>query len=821
MRKKLLLCIVLTGGLGLVARASAAEPTGVILKSNGRVVQNIIYSGDENSSARFAAEELQKYLRLSLGVKLPIVSAAQNVAGPAFVVGKNAVTDRLGLDMAKLPKEGFYLKTSGDYIIIAGDDHPLLTYKEMKEGYWHPGFDRDAATRIGTLFGVYTFLKKVVGVDWYFAGPLGEVAPKNTALTVPELDFTVGPSFQQRKIGLGNDHTGTTELPIPEFPDSKFLVNHIWGFRGRLGFSWACVGSHGMWFWGQLFGKEHPEYFSLVDKERTNDWGWTGQNRAGANRDFCWASRPTIQRQIEEMRLFYGGEIKRHMWIWTYSDINYYPIGANDGTMRNCECPECTKWYYTDEKGVRKVQDAYWYHVAEVAKVARKEFPGKFIVALAYGSGNRLYPPRKITLPDNVRIARAGVAPAMLADPKAAADWEQLLGEWRSKAKICWMYTDAFRRPLPHLPLVMPHVVAKEIKARAGQTDGFYFCGGETETGPYTQPEYYVAAELMWDVRQNTEELLDDFYRGLYGPASGPVKACYTYLEDVWLQEYPRYSGTHNRSLELKEIAWRKIFTPERIVKALGFIDQAYACVEKYSPEWNRISRCEAQLLQTLGYSLQETLKSKVDVEAAERQPARKVATVGRPPVLDGRLTEAAWKRPPDGIMVKVADGAAAEAATSVWLARDDRNLYVAVKCGEPFMDKLAAKVTPSPESLTATIFGANDDVEFFFDTTNSCQVYHQLAVDAAGQTWSAGPKGSDVKDVLFTHAVGRSSDGWSVELAVPFSSLGGPPPAGTRWGVNVTRTRQPKESEKKAVYYAWFPSGTFHAPARYGRIEF
>jgi len=798
------------------------ETTGIFLKD--RKVQCIAVGEDTNSVARFAAEELQKYCFQSLGVKLPIVNASPSIPKPAFVIGKNAITDMLGLDISKLPKEGFYLKTTDDYIIIAGDDHPLFTYKEMKEGYWHPKYDRDAATRVGTVFGVYTFLKRVIGVNWYFPGPLGEVIPQQKRLKLPPMDFTIGPSFTQRKIWIGNDHTGTTELPKPEVPDSKFLTDHVWAFRSRLGFSWACQGSHAMWFWGELFGKEHPEYFALVDGKRTNDWGWTGKNRAGNNRDFCWANPATIQQQIEEMRLFFGGEVKRHMWVWTYSDINHFPIGANDGSMRYCECPLCSKWYYQDEKGKRMVQDAYWYHVAEVAKVAKKEFPGKFIVALAYGSDNRFWPPKNVVLPDNVKIALAGCVPARLADPDSKKEWDNLVTEWRKKAYIClvWMYTDAFRASIPHLPLVIPHLVANEIKSLYGKTDGFFFCGGETETGPYTQPEYYLAAELMWDVTQDTEELLEEFYRNLYGNAAVPVKACYTYLENLWLEECPKYlSGKFKADTEFKETVWKKIFTPERLVKALDFIEQAKTSVEKYSPEWNRVNRCEAQLLQSLGYSLKINLAIKVAMEEAEKQKALLVKAVNNPPVIDGKIDDESWKRSPDGKMVYVANGAEADIETLVWLGYDENNFYVAVKCIEPVMEQLSAKKSPSPDAFMQTLFGDNDDVEIFLDTTNSFSRYYQIALDPAGQIYSAGPSGSDVKKIDFKYAIGIFDKYWVAEFAIPFSQIGGRPVSGARWGINVTRTRRPKAGEKETKYYALFPSGNFHNPAKFGRVQF
>ena len=62
----------------------------------------------------------------------------------------------------------------------------------------------------------------------------------------------------------------------------------------------------------------------------------------------------------------------------------------------------------------------------------------------------------------------------------------------------------------------------------------------------------------------------------------------------------------------------------------------------------------------------------------------------------------------------------------------------------------------------------------------------------------------------------------FDVQIAVPFSSLGGPPQSGARWRANVYVAQGPAEDRR---YLAWSPTRTpapdFHVPSRFGWLLF
>ncbi|MGB8167375.1 MAG: carbohydrate-binding family 9-like protein [Chthoniobacteraceae bacterium] len=70
--------------------------------------------------------------------------------------------------------------------------------------------------------------------------------------------------------------------------------------------------------------------------------------------------------------------------------------------------------------------------------------------------------------------------------------------------------------------------------------------------------------------------------------------------------------------------------------------------------------------------------------------------------------------------------------------------------------------------------------------------------------------------------AARTTPSGWSAELAIPFRSLlAAPPRPMARWSANFCRIDRPVDQPRELS--AWSPTrlGTFHAPERFGVIEF
>ncbi|NLF92696.1 MAG: hypothetical protein GX564_02315, partial [Oligosphaeraceae bacterium] len=156
----------------------------------------IVIAPDASRVTRFAAGELQTLLGEVLAAQLPIVTELP-ADGTAIVLGFNAWSQAAGLEPGKLVRDGFFLKTQGRNLFIAGNDDPEADIEQAinRGGAWSHRFDR------GTLFGVYDFLERFAGARFYFPG-LGTVLPRTAEIRLPECDIFERPDFGERKVSV-------------------------------------------------------------------------------------------------------------------------------------------------------------------------------------------------------------------------------------------------------------------------------------------------------------------------------------------------------------------------------------------------------------------------------------------------------------------------------------------------------------------------------------------------------------------------------------------------------------------------------------------
>lgn len=142
-----------------------------------------------------------------------------------------------------------------------------------------------------------------------------------------------------------------------------------------------------------------------------------------------------------------------------------------------------------------------------------------------------------------------------------------------------------------------------------------------------------------------------------------------------------------------------------------------------------------------------------------------------KPPVIDGKLDDEVWKSATvlkDFYQVQPGDNIAPSKPTEVMLGFDSKFLYIAFHCyDEP--DKVRSNI-----SKRDNIF--NDDyVGILFDTFNDGRKayefdFNPLGIQADG-SWT--DNGEDFNPDIVMESKGMvTSDGWTVEVAIPFKSL-------------------------------------------------
>ena len=192
--------------------------------------------------------------------------------------------------------------------------------------------------------------------------------------------------------------------------------------------------------------------------------------------------------------------------------------------------------------------------------------------------------------------------------------------------------------------------------------------------------------------------------------------------------------------------------------------------------------------------------------------------TIDTPPVIDGDLTEAVWSKLPawSGFLEYAKVDEYRTAQTEVKLCRDAENIYVGMTLHEYLFDKLRAKAAPEEENTR--VFG-DDVAELFFGAMygelpnaqigiNSrngwCDIWHQKG--KADVNWSSG----------FSSAIGRSADGWTLEMVFPYAALGTPPGIGEVWGFRAARSRNVRGTELSPLNYA---NTGYQNPQQFARL--
>jgi len=180
------------------------------------------------------------------------------------------------------------------------------------------------------------------------------------------------------------------------------------------------------------------------------------------------------------------------------------------------------------------------------------------------------------------------------------------------------------------------------------------------------------------------------------------------------------------------------------------------------------------------------------------------------PPVLDGKLDDAAWKQAGvvDDFRTAPAEEDKDPNQTTVLVGYDDDNLYFGIRCNEAKMDKLHLVNSP---------VYTDDCLEIFVDRACSRTNYHHFIINAngvyyVGYGWAEKP---NVK--IFTKA-GREAGAWVVEVAVPWKNIDTTAPkAGDKLGFNVVRNRH-AEGEN---YSNWSPlhGNLNHSPQYFGTL--
>ena len=455
---------------------TAGKRVEYTLFAEGKTDYAIVVGKDASESEKWAAQELQKYLKEVSGAEFPIQDEASASGDKVIVIGTNDRSaallhlDQTGRVLAPLSgDESFACRNVGPGIAIWG------------------GRDR------GTLYGVMSFLERELGVRFYT--PKVTVAPHKDRLSFVCLNHSEKPGVRVR-----NDFYYEAFDPIWA---AHNRINGAMTWReqpGGLEAYWAVHTFYPLMPPDEFFGP-HPEYYSLLDGKRKAD-----------HAQLCLTNPDVLRIMIERIQ----------QKMRDLPQYLIYDVSQNDWS-NPCQCDKCQA--LVDQEGSQS-GPIIWF-VNQVADAVKAEFPDKFIGTLAYSYTRK--PPKTLKPRENVVVRFCSIeccfAHPFTECPENKAFIEDTNG-WAAIAPhiYIWDYVVNFSHyvmPYPNFRVLQPNIkFFNEHNAIGIMEQAAY----QSRGGEFAELRAYVIAKLLWAPDCDVNEVINDFMYGYYGRAGQYVR---------------------------------------------------------------------------------------------------------------------------------------------------------------------------------------------------------------------------------------------------------------------------------------------------------
>jgi hypothetical protein len=486
-----------------------------LIVREGRPRASIIVPKSAPIEVSRAAKELQAYVLKTSGAELPI--RADDAPRTEAVEIRLAVSP-LGITPGGDPStqlvhlDGYTIESHGRMITIMG------------------------ASPRGTLYGVYDFIERALGVRWFMPTELGEDILEKQTIEVPELSVVKNPAFPIV--------SGFTWAGSPGAAEWEQRMRARIGKRDSFGHNWYNIHRYSK----ETFAK-NPEMFAMVG------------GRRGSSTQLCTSNPEVVKVTVETARRYFQANPESPL----------FSISPNDGNGW-CECDRCRKidalYGITDES----LADRFVHYANEVLVELEKTNPGKQVGILAYV--DHTVPPKKAkpradyaTLLTHMPWAFCHVH--SIDDPSCPSNREYLryLKGWMALTKHVGVY-DYYGHFFAFTPWPIVHSIRRDIPL-------FHSLGVERFTSETQQNwanqglNFYVAVRLANDPKVDVDALLAEYFTRFYGKAAAPMRRYFDLWEDAMVNDTAAAGD--------RGYAWLSIFTPARTAEAGALLQEAEA----------------------------------------------------------------------------------------------------------------------------------------------------------------------------------------------------------------------------------------------------
>lgn len=510
----------------------------------------------------FAAGELQNYIEKATKLRLPIKTDDQEINGNFFSIGK---TSNLKDDLIKNISasknninDSFIMKRNQNIIFLAG------------------------VTDRGTIYSVYTFLKKYMGIRWYSPGALGECVPTKKDIKIGDIDDEEKPDFLMRGMFFSfNFRSEKESLELADWcvknrlnydiltntykynPDIKDFYKKR---GGAIFFLKNGHNFHTYFFPTKRYFEKHPEYYPLVKGKRM----W---NQA----QLCLSNPEVIRVMAKKMIDGFDKD----------PDALGFGFCKEDGTRHECECVACGNLDPPNPEIWRGktiyVTDRYIKAANKIAEIVGEKYPDKFINFMAYTNSSKV----PVTVKPSDRLIIQLYTGS--GGPKYEK-WKKQIDGWKNLAKnvfICpcwenhinapmnWSQTDNMKDIIKES---MKYFKEKEIHSLLPFTVFSWGLEGHF---------YNIVPELMWKADSDIKKLEDDYYKYYYSDSG------------AWIRKF----------IDLREAI---LYKPSSIIEynapyPFDFNPRPYYI--NYKPYWNEL---DDYLDEALSEAPDETIRKRI-----------------------------------------------------------------------------------------------------------------------------------------------------------------------------------------------------------------
>ena len=598
--------------LGLTACLGSLLPAAEITGSGTEVA----IAPGAPSAVRFAAGEMTNYLSRVLGRAIPLVTAPTE-GRYSIILGTNAWSRAAGLRPEALSRDSYCVQIGPDRAYVAGCDDPQRDLaRQIAEG-------RVSHFERATLFGVYGFLDRHVGVRFYFPGELGTVVPSAASIRLPEGTYAVTPRFARRDCYLHGAGPYPGIAPDDARMQRRAKAVYSLLLREETDRIPCCHGQNRFKI-AERFSESHPEYFQLR-KNGTRCVG-TKFEHNWMGRQLCHTSKVWDVFRADTLARIRKGE-------------RYVDIMPQDG-MSACMCENCQRTFNTDDFSLASgyATELIWSNTVAVAKAITDAGLDGGVSQMAYGTYRNI---PSVDIPENVKVVLAVGGPWSESHPDIRDKQIAFVRAWAEKLgrPVSWIWTYPMknygRLQARDVPQVAPRAFATFYALAEPYVDGAFVESNVGESLVQNYLNFYVFSKLAWDGKIDVEQVLAEHHRLMFGAGAPHMARFFDALERKWIGEIavPSLIGETEIGPMLygpNEIdLWQKIYSRAFLDGLNRALQSAAAAVPPDSLEARRIAWIREELYERAARHQREFMDMlSPDVERARRAAANDARVV-------------------------------------------------------------------------------------------------------------------------------------------------------------------------------------------------